>query len=84
MNIQTKTIDVSTKGNTDIHDITPEIRSLLHESGMTEGQVTVFVPGATAGIKAFQHWVDTKAGWKPALQNEVILCAVAQASCLQF
>jgi hypothetical protein len=34
--------------------------------------------------KAFQDWVDLKAGWKPALQNEMILCAVAQASCLQY
>jgi hypothetical protein len=39
---------------------------------------------SVSSIRAFQHWEDTKAGWKPALQNEVILCAVAQASCLQF
>lgn len=55
MDIQTKTIQLSTKGDTDIHDITPHIRSLLHESGMTEGQVTVFVPGATAGISVVEY-----------------------------
>lgn len=55
MNIQTKTIEVSTKGDTDIHDLTPAIRSLLHDSGMKEGQVTVFVPGATAGISVVEY-----------------------------
>lgn len=55
MNIQTKTIEVSTKGDTDIHDLTPAIRSLLQDSGMKEGQVTVFVPGATAGISVVEY-----------------------------
>ncbi len=55
MDIQTKTIELSTKGNTDIHDLTPHIRSLLKESGMQEGQATVFVPGATAGISVVEY-----------------------------
>ena len=48
MDIQTKRIHLSTKGNTDIIDITPHLCSLVEKSGLNEGQITVFVPGATA------------------------------------
>lgn len=55
MDITTNTIQVSTRGNTDIHDITNDISAIVLESGMQEGQVTVFVPGATAGISVVEY-----------------------------
>lgn len=50
MTVVTEYIERSTKGICDIHDITDDVRSHLHASGLTAGTVTVFVSGSTAGI----------------------------------
>ncbi|RJP19354.1 MAG: YjbQ family protein [Candidatus Omnitrophota bacterium] len=55
MQIKTERIRVSTKGNTDIIDLTPQITKIVSNSGMTEGQVTVFVPGATGGLSTVEY-----------------------------
>lgn len=55
MNIRTERFRVASKANTNIIDITPQIERILYNSGMTEGQVTVFVPGATAGISTIEY-----------------------------
>ncbi len=54
MEIRTDHISVSTKANTDIVDLTPGIVQILNRSGLKEGQVTVFAPGATAGISTIE------------------------------
>jgi len=55
MKIQTERIHVSTQGNTDIIDLTPQLHQIVEQSGMNDGQVTVFVPGATAGISIIEY-----------------------------
>ncbi len=50
MTVVTEYIERSTTGICDIHDITDDVRSHLHASGLTAGTVTVFVSGSTAGI----------------------------------
>ncbi len=55
MTIKTERIRVSTRANTDIVDLTPQIAKIVHQSGMPDGQVTVFVPGATAGISTVEY-----------------------------
>ena len=50
MKVITDYIEISTKGHTDILDVTDQVRALLKKSGMSEGQLTVFVSGATAGV----------------------------------
>ena len=54
MDIITDRIHVTTKNNTDIVDLTPQVKQVLQKSGMSEGQVTVFAPGATAGISTIE------------------------------
>jgi len=55
MKIQTERIRVSTRGNTDIHDLTPRITQIVRQSGLNDGQATVFAPGATAGISVVEY-----------------------------
>ena len=55
MQVTTKSFDLSTKGFTDIVDITPDVKSLLKETGLLEGNATVFVAGSTAGITTIEY-----------------------------
>jgi secondary thiamine-phosphate synthase enzyme len=55
MKVQTRRISVTAQGSTDIIDLTPPLQQLLTETGLTEGQVTVFAPGATAGISTIEY-----------------------------
>lgn len=55
MQIKTITFNVNSKGHTDIIDITDEVQSRLKESGLRNGNVLVFAPGATAGITTIEY-----------------------------
>lgn len=55
MNIITKKIKLSTKGETDIINITTEIASAVLNSGLKNGSVTIFVPGSTGGITTLEY-----------------------------
>jgi len=50
MKVITEYIPVSTRGHTDIIDITGEAATLLSKSSVSNGTVTFFVSGSTAGI----------------------------------
>jgi len=45
-----KKLSFSTKGFNDIIDITPSLKSHLNESSLKNGNILVFVPGATGGL----------------------------------
>ena len=47
-------IEFETRGNADIIDITDRITSIVKRSGITEGTVTVFAPGATGAISTIE------------------------------
>ncbi|HOE13092.1 MAG TPA: secondary thiamine-phosphate synthase enzyme YjbQ [bacterium] len=51
----TERIALSTRGDGHIVDLTPKVREMLTQSGFREGQVTVFAPGATAGITTIEY-----------------------------
>lgn len=53
--IITTHIPVSTKGFTDIHDLTPRVRAALRETKLQDGTATVFVSGSTAGITTIEY-----------------------------
>jgi len=53
--IVTGTITLSSKGRCDIHDITDNVASLVHSSGLKSGTVTVFVPGSTGGLTTIEY-----------------------------
>ncbi len=55
MQIITKRINVSSKGNTDIIDLTSQAVQILQQSGLKEGQMTVFAPGATAAVSTVEY-----------------------------
>lgn len=63
MTIRTERIPCSTRGDTDIVDLTPDIVRLLAGSGLREGNLTVFAPGATAGISTIEY--------EPGLLNDI-------------
>ena len=55
MSVLTKKIRIQTKGYSDIIDITDQIEEALNHSNLKDGIVTVFIPGATAGITTIEY-----------------------------
>jgi secondary thiamine-phosphate synthase enzyme len=55
MRIVTDHVDISTRGHTDIIDITSQVRDVLSDSQMKEGLLTVFVSGSTAAITTIEY-----------------------------
>ena len=53
--IITSTIAISTRGFTDIKDVTPQVRERLLASGLQQGTATIFVSGSTAGITTIEY-----------------------------
>lgn len=50
-----KKLEISTKGFNDIIDITPSLRDYVKESGLKDGHLIIFVPGATGGITTIEY-----------------------------
>ncbi len=55
MKIITDSVDISTRGNTDIIDITHQVESLLSKTGLKHGNLLVFVSGSTAGVTTIEY-----------------------------
>ena len=55
MGVVTKELHFDTKGEVDIVDITEKVNSALRASGIEDGIVTIFVPGATGAITAIEY-----------------------------
>ena len=55
MEIKTLSFKVSTKGFTNIIDITDRVQKMTDESGLNEGNVLVFVSGSTAGLTTIEY-----------------------------
>lgn len=53
--VASDSISVSTKGFTDVVDITTEVEEAVKRSGITDGIVTIFVIGSTAGITTIEY-----------------------------
>jgi len=52
--IRTTTLEITTEGFGEAHDVTPRVREVLSESGIRDGHVLVFVPGSTAGLTTIE------------------------------
>jgi len=50
MTVITGSLNLNTKGNTDIFDITNDVARLVQQSGLRSGTVTVFCPSSTSGV----------------------------------
>lgn len=54
LQISTKTIQINTSGNSDVQNITGQVTDLLKKVGLTNGTVTLFVQGSTAGLTTLE------------------------------
>jgi len=54
MSVEITYFEIDTEGNCDVLDITKFIKDGLDESGISNGTVTVFVPGSTAGVTTIE------------------------------
>ena len=66
-----KTITLSTKGFTDITDITDELEKAVQESGRTDGLAVVFVPGSTAAVTTIENEPGVIEDFKRTLEKLV-------------
>lgn len=48
-------LEIQTKGENDIVDITEKISELVLKSGITAGSVLIFVPGATGALSTIEY-----------------------------
>ncbi|MDP3446107.1 MAG: YjbQ family protein, partial [Ignavibacteria bacterium] len=55
MDIKTFTFPLSTKGKTDLIDITDQVSTIIKDSGFAEGNALIFVAGSTAGITTIEY-----------------------------
>lgn len=55
MKIINEKIELKTKGNGDLANITDKVSGLVASSGVKNGQVTIFVVGSTAAITTFEY-----------------------------
>jgi secondary thiamine-phosphate synthase enzyme len=55
MGVTTKSFSVKTKGEADIIDITGQVSDALKKSELSNGTLTVFTPGSTAGITTTEY-----------------------------
>ena len=60
---------LSTRGETDIVDITDEVRDIAGRSELADGNVHVFVPGATAGVTTIEFEPGCVADLKAAFER---------------
>jgi secondary thiamine-phosphate synthase enzyme len=52
--IHTGNLTFSTQGDGDVIDLTEGVQSVLGSSGVTNGMISVFVPGSTAAVTAME------------------------------
>lgn len=55
MSIVTQSFRIKTRGNTDILDITGDVKKALKDTTIKNGIANVFVPGSTAGITTIEY-----------------------------
>lgn len=51
----TNELRLNTKGNCDIHDITPQVAELVGATGLNDGIVIVFSPSSTSGLTTIEY-----------------------------
>ena len=54
MSVLTKKINLTTRGNADIQDITNQLSQIVDECGFTAGTATVFTPSSTSAITTIE------------------------------
>ena len=52
---KTDSISLNTRGNADTHDITDKARSLVEDSGIHNGILTIFTPSSTSALTTIEY-----------------------------
>ena len=55
MPVSTTELRLSTRGDSDVIDITKRVVSAVADSGVRDGQATAFVRGSTAAVTTMEH-----------------------------
>jgi secondary thiamine-phosphate synthase enzyme len=55
MVVMTKTLEINSKGENDIIDITPQTAAAIGEAKIQDGIITVFVSGSTAAVTTIEY-----------------------------
>lgn len=55
MTVKTITININTRGNTDILDITEQVSRAVSESQLNDGVATIFTPSSTSGLTTIEY-----------------------------
>jgi len=55
MTVRSSTISLRANGFNDVHDLTPKVEAALSSAKISNGLVTVFIPGSTAGITTIEY-----------------------------
>lgn len=55
MTVVTVTIQLSTRGNSDVHDMTGQVAQAVAQSGLKDGIVTVFCPSSTSALTTIEY-----------------------------
>jgi len=69
MNVETYHIEINTRGNCDLIDITDSVRNTVVESGLESGTVTAFIPGSTAAITTIEYESGAVNDFKAAVER---------------
>ena len=71
MPVKTATLTLTTRGNTDIHDLTHELARLVEGSGLRSGTLTVFSPSSTSGLTTIEYEPGALADFKRMFEELV-------------
>jgi secondary thiamine-phosphate synthase enzyme len=55
VNLETHHIEFSTRGNTQLVNITDKVQKVLDQLGYSEGNITLFAVGSTAGLSTVEY-----------------------------
>ena len=53
--VKTGSVQLSTRGNADVQDITPEVAKVVIASELKNGTVTIFCPSATSALTTIEY-----------------------------
>jgi secondary thiamine-phosphate synthase enzyme len=54
MTVKSLSIQLSTRGDADIHDISDQIANAVSKSGLKDGALTIFCPSSTSGLTTIE------------------------------
>ena len=71
MTVITKTIEINSKGENDMVDITDQTLKAMHETNLKDGIVTVFVSGSTGAITTIEYEPGLRSDF-PKMLNRIV------------